>query len=339
MAEYFARTMPEGRKPQIIFHGAEPLLAREAVFAGIEAYGDVFRFGLQTNATKLDRSAVDFLTSRNVSIGLSLDAPESETADLTRKDWAGNGAFAKTLEAFELLKGYHGWSVICTMTRANMDRLSDLVIFLHERGVPACMLNVARGTLPGARELMASDEELAGRYIAALDKSHELYRETGRKIVVANFANILIAILAPTARRLMCDISPCGGGRSFLALAPDGSLFPCSEFIGLPEFSGGNLFTDQIEDVLKSPAFLKVTERKVEDIGPCARCAIRHFCGSPCPAEAHEMRGGMDKLGAYCGFYEEQTRYAFRLIAEGRHEDFLWKGWDEGTNTLLDLVI
>ena len=66
--------------------------------------------------------------------------------------------------------------------------------------------------------------------------------------MVANFANILIAILAPTARRLMCDISPCGGGRSFFALAPNGDLFPCSEFIGLPAFAGGNLFRDKIAD-------------------------------------------------------------------------------------------
>jgi uncharacterized protein len=50
--------------------------------------------------------------------------------------------------------------------------------------------------------------------------------------MVANFANILIGILAPTARRLMCDISPCGGGRAFFALAADGGLYPCSEFIG-----------------------------------------------------------------------------------------------------------
>jgi uncharacterized protein len=134
----------------------------------------------------------------------------------------------------------------------------------------------------------------------------------------------------------MCDISPCGGGRAFFALAPNGDLFPCSEFIGLPAFKGGNLFADDIDEVLARPAFTKVSGRRVEDIAPCRTCAIRHFCGSPCPAEAHEMNGGMEKTGAYCEFYEEQTRYAFRLIAEGRHDDFLWDGWDAGTETVFD---
>ena len=55
---------PASSLPQIVFHGAEPLLNREAVFAGIEQYGDDFRFGIQTNATLLDDAAVEFLRGR-----------------------------------------------------------------------------------------------------------------------------------------------------------------------------------------------------------------------------------------------------------------------------------
>ncbi|ALK08219.1 peptide-modifying radical SAM enzyme CbpB [Blastochloris viridis] len=336
LERYFRRHMPEGRKPQIIFHGAEPMIARDAIFQGIDAFKDRFRFGVQTNATLLDDKAIAFLTSRGVGIGLSLDAPVAAIADRTRANWSGAGVYNKVVEAIERLKGYPAFNVICTMSSQNLDQLDAMVEFLHAREVPACMLNVIRCTLPGARTVRPDDAPLAEAFIAALERSHALYRQTGRKLVVANFANILIGILAPTARRLMCDISPCGGGRAFFALVPNGDLFPCSEFIGLPEFKGGNLFADDIDEVLAQPAFTKVSGRKVEDIAPCRGCAIRHFCGSPCPAEAHEMNGGMDRTGAYCEFYEEQTRYAFRLIAEGRHADFLWDGWDDGTETVFD---
>ena len=156
-------------------------------------------------------------------------------------------------------------------------------------------------------------------------------------MVVANFANILIAILAPQARRLMCDISPCGGGRSFFAVSAKGDMFPCSEFIGVPAFNGGNLFRDDIRQVLNGPAFRKVTGRRVEDIQPCARCAVRHFCGSPCPVEANEMNGGMDRPGAFCELYEDQVRYAFRLIAQDRHEAYLWDDWDRDTVTTMEM--
>ena len=147
-----------------------------------------------------------------------------------------------------------------------------------------------------------------------------------------------MGIVAPTARRLMCDISPCGGGRCFFAVSAEGDLFPCSEFIGLQEFCGGNLFKDEIRKTIESPAFQRVTNRKVEDIEPCSRCAIRHFCGSPCPAEAYEMNGGMNRPGAFCELYEEQVRYALRQIAEGREDAYLWDNWDSETSKTIDIT-
>ncbi|SEH31839.1 peptide-modifying radical SAM enzyme CbpB [Magnetospirillum fulvum] len=330
---YFSSIMPPDRKPQIIFHGAEPMLNRDAMFEAIAQYGDRFRFGVQTNATLLDEEAIAFLTGHGCGIGLSLDAPVEAVADRSRKRWNGDSVFASTLTAIDRLKGYAGFNVICTMNRENIDQLVPMVEFLHEREVPACMLNFVRCTQPGGRESWVEDAVVSKAYLAALDRTHELFRATGRKLVVANFANILISILAPTARRLMCDISPCGGGRSFFALAPDGTLYPCSEFIGLPDFAGGNLFIDKIEDVLETPPFKLVTGRKVEDIAECAVCPVRHFCGSPCPAEAFEANGGMDKIGAYCDAYLDQAKYAFRLIADGIEADYLWDGWDDGTET------
>ncbi len=49
------------------------------------------------------------------------------------------------------------------------------------------------------------------------------------------------------------------------------------------------------------------------------------------------MNGGMDRTGAFCEFYEEQVRYAFRVIADGRENAYLWDGWDDGTKTTFEL--
>jgi uncharacterized protein len=336
LREHFRGALPPGRKASIIFHGAEPLLCREALGQLIPEFKSEFRFGVQTNGTLLDQPTADLLMEHGVGIGLSLDAATADMAGRTRKTWSGDGVFGQTLAAMERLRGYPAHNVICTVTRENMAGLTDLVDFLHEREVPATMLNMVRCTLPQARPLKPSDVEVFPHFLAALERTHTLYRRSGRKLVVANFANILLSILAPTARRLMCDLSPCGGGRSFFALAPDGGMFPCSEFIGLPAFKGGNLFSDPIPAVLSSAPFRRVTGRKVDDIQPCATCAVRPFCGAPCPAEAHEMNGGMDRPGAFCEFYEEQARYAFRLIADGRAADFLEDGWDQGTESTFD---
>ena len=63
--------------------------------------------------------------------------------------------------------------------------------------------------------------------------------------------------------------------------------------------------------------------RDVDTFSPCGDSAIRHFCDSPCPAEAYEMNGGMEKTGSFCEFYKEQVNYALRLIADGKANDYL----------------
>jgi len=176
-------------------------------------------------------------------------------------------------------------------------------------------------------DLKPDNQVLAVAFFKALDRSFALFAQTGRKLVIANFANVLAGVIGPTGRRLMCDISPCGGGRCFFAVSADGEVVPCSEFIGMNEFSGGNIFRDNPADILASKPFQEVTDRKVEKILPCAGCAIRHFCGAPCPAEIYKVSGDINAPSPYCSFFEEQVRYAFRTIAQQREEAYLWDSW------------
>jgi len=335
---YFKSSLPKGQKPQIVFHGAEPLLNKKAVFVVIDKFSAEFNFGIQTNGTLLDSEALEFLTSRGISIGLSLDGHIHGVADRLRRSWNGEGASRKVIDLIKRLKGYHNYSVICTVTKENVSSQAEIVEFFHRMEVPTCMLNPVRCTLPGGYRQKPTDAEIAKYYLRALDRVYELYQKTGRKLVVANFANVLVSILAPTARRLMCDISPCGGGRCFFAVSSNGDMFPCSEFIGIKKFRGGNIFRDNVKMVLKTAPFESITGRRIEKIEPCFRCAIRHFCGSPCPAEAWAINGSVESRGAFCGLYEEQIRYAFKLIADNKEEAYLWNGWDKDTLTTFNLT-
>ncbi len=105
----------KGSVPQIIFHGAEPLLNSDAVFAGIEAYENDFRFGIQTNAVLLDDAAIEFLTSRMSASAFPSMPPRPDCrpdpAELGRP-----GIFKEVVAAMGRLKGYENWSVICTIT-------------------------------------------------------------------------------------------------------------------------------------------------------------------------------------------------------------------------------
>lgn len=331
LKDYFSSVLEKGARPQLVFHGSEPLLVKDSLYRGIERFGEYFRFGIQTNATLLDSEAIDFFRRHEVNIGISLDAHKKEVADRTRRNWSGKGQFNKIAAVLEQLADYPGFNVICTVTTANVNSLTKIVEYFHDQRVSIAMLNPVRCTLKGGRELKPDNRLLARQFIKALDRTYELWQETGRKLVIANFANVLVGIVAPTARKLMCDISPCGGGRCFFAVSAQGDVFPCSEFIGMDEFCGGNIFKKSLTQILNTKQFARVTGRKVEEIEPCARCAIRHFCGAPCPAEVHSCAGKLDAPSQYCEFYEEQVRYAFRIIAQNREDAYLWDGWKKGT--------
>ncbi len=328
LSSYFDSVLPKDVLPQIIFHGSEPLMAKQAVFAGIESFSRKFQFGIQTNGTLLQENDLEFLKKHQVGIGLSLDAPDPDTAAKNRKDWKGEGVFDQVVDVIKMLSSYPAVNVITTVSNENVHSLTQMVDFYQELGVEVCMFNPVRCTTSGGLSSKPDDEVLLREMCKALDRSYENYQKTGKKLVVANFGNILAGILGPTTRRLMCDISPCGGGRCFFALGATGEVFPCSEFVGMSEFSGGNIFRENLEEILATSPIKSVTDRVVEKINPCFDCSIKHYCGAPCPAEVYSLHGELNQPAPYCSFYEGLIRYAFRVIAHDQELDFLWDGWE-----------
>lgn len=328
---FFREVLGDEAKPQVIFHGAEPMMVKDAVFEGISRYKDDFLFGIQTNGTLLTDEDLEFIKKNQVGLGISLDAPVEEIADTTRKSWSGKGGFKKVVEVIEKLSDYPAYNVITTVTKFNVSVLKDLIKFYYDLKVPVIMLNPVRCTQEGGRLSKPDDMVFLKEIIKALDLTYELYKSHGRKLVVANFANIMAGILGPTGRRLMCDISPCGGGRCFFALAANGDIFPCSEFIGIPEFKAGNINEEPLSEIMKKDQIKMVTSRMVENIDPCKSCAVRHFCGAPCPAEVYMLNGDLNTVAPFCNFYEGLIRYAFKVIAEGKENSYMWDGWEEET--------
>jgi uncharacterized protein len=304
------------KKPVIVFHAAEPLLVKDILFDAIKRNHKKFRFGIQTNSLLLEKKDIDFIKRYGVGIGISLDSDREETNNLSRVTPTG-GNYRKAVRAIEWFNGYEGLNVICTVTKYNVNRLSELVKFLHRKKVPVVLLNPVRLTQKRAEKLKPDDMLYADNLIKAIDTAIELSKKSKRQIMVGNFANVILAIISPTARRMMCDISPCGGGRTFLTITANGDMVPCGEFIGFKEFSGGNIFKTSIKDAMNSKPFQRIRDRIVEKIGECDECDFRHICGSPCPAEMYS-RGNLYGKAEFCEFYKEIIKHAFKLIAEDK---------------------
>lgn len=304
-------------KPVIVFHASEPLLVKDIIFKAISDFGSQFHFGIQTNALLLTQADVEFLKKHRVGVGISLDSYDPQVNDKQRISRKGNGNFDKAVQSIDWFDGYEGLNVITTVTKFNVGHLPELVKFLHSKRVSCVLLNPLRLTAKPARKLPPKQNFLTKYFIEAVETAIELSRISSHRIVIGNFANTILSIVAPTARRLMCDISPCGGGRCFLTITASGEMIPCGEFIGLEGFSGGNIFKSTISKAMQSSPFKKIRARIVEKIDECKVCEFRNICGAPCPAELHSF-GNMYQPSVFCEFYKDVIKYAFKLIAEDK---------------------
>ncbi|MEM0203513.1 MAG: peptide-modifying radical SAM enzyme CbpB [Archaeoglobaceae archaeon] len=300
----------------VIFHGAEPLLIKDEIFELIEKNTDI-SFGIQTNGFLLTEEDAEFLKEKKVNVGVSFDSPVREVEDFLR----GRGHFDKVNEIIDWFAGYRRFNVITTITKFNCSQLSDLIDLLAGK-VRVVLMNPVRGTSEGGRSLRANQERMSIEFIRAVERSI-WHTKNGRRIVIGDFANIVLGIVAPYSRVLQCDISPCGGGRRFFAITPNG-IFPCSEFVGIEEFKIPLKALDDQVELKESLGSVRI--RTVERIEECKDCVYRNICGSPCPAEVYAEKGSLFSKSPYCEFYRRIIEHAFRVIRRGDVESVVELG-------------
>ena len=219
--------------------------------------------------------------------------------------------------------------MICTVSKENLHHLTKLVDFLHKHEVPTCLMNILRCTLPRSRGVKPDDVSAAKYFLQAVGPHARTVREDRPKIDRGQFCQ------HPAGHRraggAAADVRYFALRRRPMLLRPGPQRRPVPvQRVHRPgEVSRRQSVSRRHPKRVGKRAVRLVTGRKIEEIDPCGRCTIRHFCGSPCPAEAHELNGGMTKVGAFCEFYEEQVRHAFRLIADEKVNDYLWDGWDK----------
>ena len=90
-----------------------------------------------------------------------------------------------------------------------------------------------------------------------------------------------------------------------------------------------------VQELLATPAFKQVTTRVTEGSDPAsaARCATS--AGPPARRRSMPSTAISNAPAPMCDFYVAQARYAFRVIAQGRLDDYLWDGWKDGLEPIV----
>ena len=83
----------------------------------------------------------------------------------------------------------------------------------------------------------------------------------------------------------------CGAGCEYVAVTPDGDLYPCHQFVGKEEFCMGSVLTGAFDmDIADQFAGLNIYTR--ED---CQECWAKFYCSGGCSAANLNANGDMKK--------------------------------------------
>lgn len=271
------------------FHGGEPLLAgadfyRQALPLLSKGLAHLTpNFALQTNLWKINPELAQVLAEYNIPIGSSLDGPK-ELNDLQRSE----GYYEKTMRGYEIAKA-HGLQVqfICTFTSYSVKFKEDIFNYFLENGLTLKL----HPALPSLRDenpekWALSPEEYGELLVYLLDR----YLENLGEIEVRNIDDYCRCVF--TGRGTVCTFVDCMDNT--FAVGPDGSIYPCYRFVGMPKYVMGNVRDHPgVEDLARSDAWKIMHQFKDYVDRECKRCKHIRYCRGGCPYNAMAPYDGM----------------------------------------------
>ena len=283
------------------FHGGEPLLAgadfyRKALPLLAEGLSHLkTAFALQSNLWVITPELAKILAKYNIPIGSSLDGPQ-ELNDLQR----GKGYYEKTMKGYEIAKA-NGLKVsfICTFTKHSVKQKEEIFNFFLDNGFNLKLHPALPSLRSDEPEKWALDPEEYGKLLIYLmDK----YLENLGRIEIMNIDHLCKAYF--TGRGTVCTFVDCMG--STFAVGPDGSIYPCYRFIGMPEYIMGNVRDHPSKDDLaRSDAWKLMHQFKEYVDKECGQCSYIKFCRGGCPYNAIVPTGGkIQGVDPHCTAYK-----------------------------------
>ncbi len=82
----------------------------------------------------------------------------------------------------------------------------------------------------------------------------------------------------------------CGSGHEYLAVTPEGDLYPCHQFVGDEKFKMGNVH----EGVFNSDFQKDFQKSNVYTKKDCAECWAKFYCSGGCAANAYQFNNDIN---------------------------------------------
>jgi uncharacterized protein len=314
--EYLVDNSGSRKNLEVDFFGGEPLMNFEVVKQLVE-YGNElakekgknFRFTITTNGVLLDDEIIDYVNEHMHNVVLSLDGRKSINDDM-RPTLNDKGSYDIIVPKFQKLiekrkdKYYY---VRGTFTRDNMDFSKDV---LHFKDLGFDLTSVEPVVGDESNPYALREEDLP----KILDEYEKLAVEYS-KMRVNNepfrFFHFMVDLSqGPCVIKRMTG---CGAGNEYLAITPEGDIYPCHQFVGQEEFKMGNVMADKVELPKEMQETFKEAHIYAKD--ECSKCWAKFYCSGGCHANAFNFNN--DILKPYdLGCQMQRKRLECALMVE-----------------------
>ena len=270
--------------------GGEPLMNFDVVKQIVEyarsreaEYGKKFRFTITTNGVLLDDDKIDFINREMSNVVLSIDG-RKEVNDYMRKRVDGSGCYDKIMPAFKKLvekRGDKEYYVRGTFTKNNLDFSND-VFDLYNNGFD--QISVEPVVCEASADYAITEKELPAIF-KEYERLAERILENEKKGKKFNFFHFMLDLdQGPCAIK---RLRGCGCGNDYVAITPDGDIYPCHQFVGIEEFKMGNIDEGTFDTNMKSYFSKTHVYTKPE----CKKCWAKFYCSGGCNANNYQYAG------------------------------------------------
>ena len=302
---------------EIDFFGGEPLLNWDVVKQTVEyiesiqeKHGKIFKLTLTTNGMLLTQDKIDYVNEHDMSLVLSLDG-RKDVHNSMRPSSGGRDTYetvAKNLVNAVKQREGREYYVRGTYTHNNLDFCKD-VEAMSDLGFEHLSMEPVVGE-DGAYVLRPEDMPIIEK---EYEKLADLYLERqlagwGEKFNFFHFRMDLYR--GPCmAKRLR----GCGAGHEYMAVVPNGDIYPCHQYVGKDGYVIGTVF-----DGLKNydiPTQFRNTHVFTKET--CAKCWAKFFCSGGCHANNETLGGDLSipyELG--CKLQKKRIECAIMIQAE-----------------------
>ena len=279
---------------EVDFFGGEPLMNWDVVKRLVkygrsqeEAHHKKFRFTLTTNGILLNDEVQEFVNKEMSNVVLSIDG-RKEVNDKMRPHRGGQGSYDIIVPKFQKLaesRDQFNYYVRGTFTHNNLDFGED-VKHLADLGFEQMSIEPV---VASPEEPYAIREEDLPKILEEYDKLAVEYIKRKKEGRGFNFFHFMVDLdQGPCAIK---RLSGCGAGHEYLAVAPNGDIYPCHQFVGNKDFLMGNVNENKIDENIE-----KMFERSnVYTKEKCKNCFAKFYCSGGCSANAYNFNGDINK--------------------------------------------